>query len=386
MSTPFQIEAWTEYGLGVVILFLRFLSRWKTAGFRGWKGDDTFALELCMLELIGQYGTNIGVTDDIGATLSSEQIARFEFGSKCLLAGWNFYVSLIWALKGCMLCFFQRITYGAPGSGIIAHDMEQQKLVKWTGLACVFAYAGVMGSIWGHCTPVYKNWQVVPYPGDRCTLPIANYVTLVILNVTTDIMILYIPIPLLWKVKLTLRRKMAIGMLLCSGIFIIVATILRCVLSLRDIKGINVGTIWAIRETFVGIIAVNAAAIKPLFSKSRWITTSKGSSSATPAYHKNQNEYSLDRMPEDASRASVIGSKHQGRFNNLIMEMGDNSSEEHIIDPDNDGLAYNKWRRNEVSGGASSDRRSEGSAEADGITVTTRVEVTTARGTPRDIV
>ncbi len=62
-------------------------------------------------------------------------------------------------------------------------------------------------------------------------------------------MILYIPIPLLWKVKLTLRRKMAIGMLLCSGIFIIVATILRCVLSLRDIKGINVGTIWAIRET-----------------------------------------------------------------------------------------------------------------------------------------
>ncbi|GJN73406.1 hypothetical protein PLICBS_007484 [Purpureocillium lilacinum] len=97
MSTPFQIEAWTEYGLG---------------------------LELCMLELIGQYGTNIGVTDDIGATLSSEQIARFEFGSKCLLAGWNFYVSLIWALKGCMLCFFQRITYGAPGSGIIAHDME----------------------------------------------------------------------------------------------------------------------------------------------------------------------------------------------------------------------------------------------------------------------
>ncbi len=91
-------------------------------------------------------------------------------------------------------------------------------------------------------------------------------------------------------------------------------------------------------------------------------------------------------MPEDASRASVIGSKHQGRFNNLIMEMGDNSSEEHIIDPDNDGLAYNKWRRNEVSGGASSDRRSEGSAEADGITVTTRVEVTTARGTPRDIV
>lgn len=58
-----------------------------------------------------------------------------------------------------------------------------------------------------------------------------------------------IPVPLLWKVKITLGRKIAIGILLCSGVFIIVATLLRCVLSLRDIQGINVSTIWAIRET-----------------------------------------------------------------------------------------------------------------------------------------
>lgn len=55
MSTPFQIEAWTEYGLGVVILFLRFLSRWKTAGFRGWKGDDTFAVLTLLLWTAGCY-------------------------------------------------------------------------------------------------------------------------------------------------------------------------------------------------------------------------------------------------------------------------------------------------------------------------------------------
>ncbi|GJN70162.1 srpk [Purpureocillium lilacinum] len=384
MATPFQTEAWTEYGLGVVILFLRFFARWKTVGLKGWGGDDAFAilvllfwtLELCMLELIGQYGTNIGITDDVGATLTNEQIARFEFGSKCLLAGWNFYVSLIWALKGCMLCFYNRITLG----------LTQQKFVKWTGLACFFAYAGVMGAIWGHCTPVHKNWQVVPYPGDKCTLAVANYLTLVVLNVTTDFVILSIPIPLLWKVKITLGRKLAIGVLLCSGVFIIVATILRCVLSLRDIQGINVSTIWAIRETFVGIIAVNAAAIKPLFSKSRWIVSSKGSSGATPGYNKNQNQYSLDQMPGGAT--STIGSMSKRRFNKQMMELGDNSSEEHIVDSkdNHNGLAYNRWLRNEVSGGGASSvgGRSGGSAEADGITVTTRVEVTP--GTPRHMV
>ena len=58
----------------------------------------------------GQNGTNIGVTDDVGVTLTDAEIAKLEFGSKCLLAGWNFYVTLIWCLKGCMLCFYNRIT------------------------------------------------------------------------------------------------------------------------------------------------------------------------------------------------------------------------------------------------------------------------------------
>lgn len=53
------------------------------------------------------------MTDDKGALLTADEIRRLEFGSKCLLAGWNFYVTLIWTLKGCMLCFYNRITYVA---------------------------------------------------------------------------------------------------------------------------------------------------------------------------------------------------------------------------------------------------------------------------------
>ena len=59
----------------------------------------------------GRYGTNIGIYDEIGATLTDDEISKLEFGSKCLLMGWNFYVTLIWALKGCVLCFYNRITY-----------------------------------------------------------------------------------------------------------------------------------------------------------------------------------------------------------------------------------------------------------------------------------
>lgn len=85
-------------------------------------------------------------------------------------------------------------------------------------------------------------------------------------------MILYIPLPLLWKVRLPLRqyvfpsdftfpffflkrylinprRKFLYGAWLCTGVFIVLATLLRCIICLGDPASINLGTIWSIRET-----------------------------------------------------------------------------------------------------------------------------------------
>ena len=62
-------------------------------------------------------------------------------------------------------------------------------------------------------------------------------------------MILWIPLPLLWTVQLPLRRKILYGCWLCTGVFIMMATLLRCILCLQDVSQINVGTIWSIRET-----------------------------------------------------------------------------------------------------------------------------------------
>ncbi|KAH7157622.1 hypothetical protein B0J13DRAFT_174877 [Dactylonectria estremocensis] len=378
MATPFQTEAWTEYGIGALVLLLRYFARWKTVGIKNWQGDDYFAIlslifwtaELVMLELIGQNGTNIGITDEIGATLTDAQIAKLEFGSKCLLAGWNFYVTLIWCLKGTMLCFYDRMTLG----------LKYQKTVRWTQIACVLAYIGVISVIWGHCTPVHKNWQVTPYPGDQCTLAVANYLTLVVLNLCTDFVIVCIPVPLLWKVKLTLKRKLIIGVLLCSGVFIMIATLLRCILSLKDISGINTSTIWAIRETFVGIIAVNAAAIKPLFSASRWIGSSKGGSSGnykSSGYGSNKYGHPLGTIGGSGVGPSTASSN---RHRKMMTDLGDNSSEEHIVqkaDYSKKPAEFGGYQNDIRAGSTNSDR----SGNLNGIMVTREYEVSPAKST-----
>jgi hypothetical protein len=43
MSNPFQVEAWSEYSVGMVIILVRIFARCRQIG-RNWEGDDWFAL------------------------------------------------------------------------------------------------------------------------------------------------------------------------------------------------------------------------------------------------------------------------------------------------------------------------------------------------------
>lgn len=90
----------------MVILLGRLSARTWQLGLK-WQGDDYFSAlavlfftaELVMLELIGQYGSITGMSDEIALTLTPTQTARIKIGSKCLLAGWIVYTTLIWCRK-----------------------------------------------------------------------------------------------------------------------------------------------------------------------------------------------------------------------------------------------------------------------------------------------
>ncbi|KAF4207618.1 hypothetical protein CNMCM8927_002695 [Aspergillus lentulus] len=364
-ATPFQKEAWTEYGIGVLIILGRIFARWKVVGVKNWQGDDYFAIiamlfwtaELTMLELIGQHGANIGLTDAQRAALTPEQVKSLVSGSKCLLAGWTCYVTLIWCLKACMLFFYNRLTLG----------LMQQKLVKINAVVCVFSYIAVIFTIYFHCLPIQKHWQIYPDPGEQCTVDRINYIVLAVTNVCTDAVLVSIPVPLLAKVRLALRRKLVIGVLLCGGVFVMCAALLRCILSLQSINSINTSTIWAIRETFVAIIAVNAPCIKPLFSSSVWLGSSKDPSSKNAHRYGGSGSYSL----------SVFGKSKPDPLVSHTSKLGDHASDEFILrEQSQSGPTY----VHDVSGGHGQHMDEESGKFAEGgIQVTTMYEVKTGR-------
>ncbi|KAL3424532.1 hypothetical protein PVAG01_03813 [Phlyctema vagabunda] len=269
-----NIEQWTEYGIGQFVFLLRFYCRWRVVGIRNFAWDDFFAFiamlmwisDTVTVQIISDHGAFVGLTPETVSKLTDDEIANMETGSKALFVAWLSYVTLIWSLKASVLCFYSRLTLG----------LWQQKFVKLLIVPVVLTYLASMLTLFLHCTPIQKNWQVKPFAGEKCTLFVANYIVVIIGNVCTDLAILYIPLPMIWAVKIPIRRKLAISVLLSSGVFVIIAAILRCVLSLKYVDEVGASTIWGIRETFIAVLAISAAAIKPYFSRNRW-TGSSGS-------------------------------------------------------------------------------------------------------------
>jgi hypothetical protein len=89
------------------------------------------------------------------------------------------------------------------------------------------------------------------------------YVT-VVLNVLTDMYLLSIPLPMLWRANLEFKRKISLILIFSGGIFVMMAGILRCALIISDpVGGAQAAGSWAVRETFVAVIIGNLPMVYP---------------------------------------------------------------------------------------------------------------------------
>ena len=145
-------------------------------------------------------------------------------------------------------------------------------------------------------------------PSWKCAFRPQNFLSVAILNILTDAGILCVPVPMLWQLKLPLKKKLTIGIILSSGLFVIAAAIIRVVLSLDAAPSAANINGWGVRETFIGIFTINVPILRPLFSSAFWkpgpydpSALNKGSSN----YQKSNNGQSTFK----SSKAWKIGKK-----------------------------------------------------------------------------
>lgn len=160
-----------------------------------------------------------------------------------------------------MLFFYKRLTFGL---------LWQHKALKYLAWFTALSYAAVVLTISLGCHPYEDNWQVRPLPPAACTLKKQNFLVTAVLNVLTDAAILCIPLPMLRHLKVPLLKKLLIALLLSSGLFVITAAIIRAAVTLGSAPSSITINRWGVRETIIGILAINAPILRPLLTRNFW--------------------------------------------------------------------------------------------------------------------
>ncbi|EPS28373.1 hypothetical protein POX_f07459 [Penicillium oxalicum] len=319
----FVTEAFTLLAVAIVIIGLRTVARWIMVGPRNFQADDYLMILACIvygLETGAAYTVgawfkglaNNAMTDEQRRTLSpdSEEYHLRVGGSKVQVTGWSLYTLLLWLLKTCMAIFYSRLT-----SGLV--NMRIRILIAYALIGTT--YIATLCSILFGCHPMHKNWQIYPDPGNFCQPAVSKldiYVT-VVLNVTTDIYLISIPAPMLFKARIHWREKLELLILFSGGIFVMMAGILRCVLILTaGTNGAQQAGSWACRETFVAVVIGNVPMIYPLFRRvarraGLYLSSRGGGSESYPAYQLSEaGENSYAKRKKFRHPLSIPGDTH----------------------------------------------------------------------------
>ncbi|KAB8067219.1 hypothetical protein BDV29DRAFT_163604 [Aspergillus leporis] len=154
--------------------------------------------------------------DQPAVDMSSTEIYHRQIGSRITLVKRLVYNVYLWLQKAVILLLCQRILSGLPWP---------ERIIKACWGFLFASFAAVQTTTFVDCSPLHLYWQVVPDPG-KCIKAHTQLITLVSLNITTDTMLMLLPMP--WLLRVTTswtRRLQLVGLFAIGLLFIAIASV-----------------------------------------------------------------------------------------------------------------------------------------------------------------
>lgn len=320
-------ESYIWYAICWVVIIGRLASRRLVRG--GWlklELEDglvllamvTDTILLAFMHIVLHTNSNLIPPGVDPATFSPEDIKERIYGSKLVLVVEQMQILTIWILKACMLLMYFRLTTLLP----------QQAFVKILAVYVAVAFVVMEILYFGvWCRPMNQYWAV-PTDNVQCSAAIHHLITNMVFNISSDILLMIIPMPLLRQVKLPLRNKIALGAVFSLGTFVIVSAIVNKYFSFRHPFAPN-WTIWYLRESFTAILCANLPMTWPilrrLFGFSAWQPSSNGPNAYGGASRSHHNFSHLNGNSNGTGR----GRREEGNTDGA--GLGRSDSEERIV-------------------------------------------------------
>ncbi|KAL3458392.1 hypothetical protein BJX64DRAFT_301926 [Aspergillus heterothallicus] len=287
------VEAWVWVAVVLAIAVLRYVSRMLQVGsFRNLQLED-FAMVLTVIMYIlltvflievDKHGTNGVPPSEFGSVDPASYPDRVK-GSKMVVAVEQFWLLVVWGCKWCLLLLYSTMTSG----------LWQHRFVKIIGGICISSFILIeilFFAVW--CRPFSAYWSV-PAKSQQCSVYTNHVIITLAFNVTTDIMIMAIPLPLLIRARLSLSKKLTLCAVFSLGAFVILCSILSKYYSISQPYGMK-WIDWYVREAATAVIVANIpqtwTLFRRLFNASAFLHASSYNARST----SGGNKYGASRL------------------------------------------------------------------------------------------
>lgn len=257
--------------LAVLFVALRFLARYRQGLQPGW--DDWIILSALLLLGGSDAISFVMINNGLGLHSGALTLEKLQAVFKLSIPAQVLYIVGVSVYKLSLLCLYVRIF---PVRGVrIGRNV--------LGGICAAWVVGCLISVLLQCIPLRKVWE--PWTEGTCINLFLTQLVVSIPNIITDIAILALPIPHVWRLQTNLTQRILLCAIFLLGSFVVFTSIYRFHVFLSfDVTDIPYSTAeagaWSTVELSSGIISACLPTLGPLlriFSRSVMPSTGRGS-------------------------------------------------------------------------------------------------------------
>ncbi|KAJ5833889.1 hypothetical protein N7474_002200 [Penicillium riverlandense] len=318
--------------LTFLVLSLRLFSRIVVLGKMGL--DDYLIIGACLLSWAFIAVVIVAVQDGLGQHYKYVDKSKLVNYSFAVWLSSMFYLACLGFVKTSVLCFYTRL--GDRFLMRMSYVMMGVITAQATSFVLVAAF---------QCNPISMAWTGTG-PG-KCVNINVFYLCNAALNIFTDLLTYTLPIRVILRLQMPQKQKIALGFILCLGLFACVSSIIRityipAMLESSDPTYAIAGAMyWSVIETNVGIFAASIPSFKAIAS--RFLPRFIGEYSSGRKYGPWSGNTDARRYgsgftkvtdPNGITMGTINGQDDAAMGTRIGAGMGSNSSEERIIVPD----------------------------------------------------
>ncbi|KAG9769436.1 hypothetical protein ABEF93_004053 [Exophiala dermatitidis] len=252
--TSFTVESWIWYAATISMVIARIVARllhFKSI-LRLQIEDFLMVLLTCLYTILIVFlNIDLKVSTNLidpahPVDLTPAEKSHRAWGSKTVLLVEQCMCAVQWGTKSCLLLLYWRLT----------RNLKQGLIVKGAALYVGLTYLVMEILYFGvWCRPFHEYWAV-PTDNQQCSTALHHLITNLVFNLSSDILIMSIPLPLFLKGHLEVKRKLLLVFPFSLGLFTILCAILSKQLSFTHPYS-SEWVFWYCREASTAMIVSN---------------------------------------------------------------------------------------------------------------------------------